>query len=215
MATVDEKGIIRYEAFDDASPLHTALNLGLDSVSNALDSPGIITRAGVHFVSSTSGRYHLRLNLDNAGYTGAAYAHDATTGRLWYHSGTGGSWELYRSASEWEQVTVPLENPFGGGTCKVSRNLNNDLATITFSGTSGTPSGGVQSAIGQIPVGYRPYTDIKFVIGSHGAGNANMRLIGIGTDGTINIVRSGMLWGSSGTGGWGLQGGTVYRRSLT
>lgn len=215
MTTVDAKGIIRYEASDSASPLHTALNLGLNSVSNALNAPGYLTRAGVHTVSGLSGLNTLRTQLDNAGYTGAAYAHRTDLGELWYHSGTGGSWGVYRPVSEWEQVNVPLASPFTNNTCIVSRNRNNNMATITFSGASGTPSGGVQSAIGQIPVGYRPVSTVKFFVGSSGSGNANGRLIGIASDGTINITASGTLWGSSSAGGSGLMGGTVYQRSLT
>ena len=95
MTTVDAKGIIRYEASDSASPLHTALNLGLDSVSNALDTPGYLTSAGVHTVANLSGLNALRTQLNNAGYTGAVYAHRTDLGELWYHSGTGGSWGAY------------------------------------------------------------------------------------------------------------------------
>lgn len=38
MSYVDSNGIIRYEATDGVAPLHTALNAGMESVSDAIDS---------------------------------------------------------------------------------------------------------------------------------------------------------------------------------
>lgn len=116
MATTDSKGIIRYEAGDSVSPIHTALNLGLDSVSTALDSPLFNTPAGVHVVANSTELAPLRTTMTTAGYptTDPLYAHRKDTGLLYVQPTSGDSWSVY-----------PTTPPIGW-----ARNLTGDL-TLT------------------------------------------------------------------------------------
>ena len=211
MTTTDSKGIIRYEAGDPVSPLHTTLNLGLDSVSTALDSPLYNTPAGVHVVANSTELTPLRTTMTAAGYltSDPLYAHRKDVGELYVQETSSGSW--VQVIPETSTVTVALASPFTTNTCTVTRDMRTGLATISFTGASGTPSGGSQLGIGNIPSGYRPSATQKFIIGSSGATNLNGRWMSITTSGDINIIVSGPMFGATGTGGSGLLGAHTYR----
>ena len=97
MATTDSKGIIRYEAGDLVFPIQTTLNLGLDSVSTALDSPLYNTPAGVHVVANSTELAPLRTTMTTAGYptTDPLYAHRKDTGLLYVQPTSVSSWTVY------------------------------------------------------------------------------------------------------------------------
>lgn len=205
MTTVDTKGIIRYEASDSASPLHTALNLGLNSVSNALNAPGYLTRAGVHTVSGLSGLNTLRTQLDNAGYTGAAYAHRTDLGELWYHPGTGGSWGAYIPPL----LTGSMAISWGteSATLQLTKDPVTKWVTMVGGSGSGTPSAPTFS-LGTIPTAFRPKNSTVIMAFSSGSANANFRQIKISS--TLECIFSGTLTGGSGSGGSGVQINTGY-----
>lgn len=126
-----------------------------------------------------------------------------------YYVRDGGVWTRVFS----DTVTIPLVSPFQSVICEVTRDVQAGLATITFRGSDGTPDGGAQPSIGNIPAGYRPASLSKFLVGSSSANNANSRLMAVDDTGDIHVIASGALWGASSTGGSGLRGAHTYRLS--
>lgn len=65
MTTTDSNGIIRYQTTDPVSPLHTLLNLGMQSVSDAVTT--INNKTTINVVSNTAARTALVTALTAAG----------------------------------------------------------------------------------------------------------------------------------------------------
>lgn len=142
MTTTDSKGIIRYEAGDSVSPLHTALNLGLDSVSTALDNPIYNTPAGVHVVANSTELAPLRTTMTTAGYptSDPLYAHRKDTGELYVQETSSSSWESL-SVQDTGWINLTLQNGWESVGSNFTPQIRRKGSTVFLRGrvTGGTP----------------------------------------------------------------------------